>query len=45
MATKVKEAADDTDNEREGTSPDGPLLDLSDDGVKKMIKPRSSAGS
>jgi hypothetical protein len=44
MATKVKEAADDTDNEREGTSPDGPLLDLSDDAVKKMIKTSKKRG-
>ncbi|MFC5384588.1 RNA polymerase sigma factor RpoD [Aquamicrobium segne] len=34
MATKEKE---DVENEREGTT-DGPLLDLSDDAVKKMIK-------
>jgi RNA polymerase primary sigma factor len=35
MATKVKEAADDTD---------GPLLDLSDDAVKKMIKTSKKRG-
>jgi RNA polymerase primary sigma factor len=34
MATKEKEEAE---TEREG-APDGPLLDLSDDAVKKMIK-------
>ena len=34
MATKEKE---EVENEREGTT-DGPLLDLSDDAVKKMIK-------
>jgi RNA polymerase primary sigma factor len=44
MATKVKEAADDTDNEREAGSPDGPLLDLSDDAVKKMIKTSKKRG-
>lgn len=36
MATKVKEN-EEAENERDGTS-DGPLLDLSDDAVKKMIK-------
>ena len=34
MATKEKE---EVETEREGTT-DGPLLDLSDDAVKKMIK-------
>ncbi len=42
MATKVKEN-EEADVEREG-APDGPLLDLSDDAFKKMIKaPRSAA--
>ena len=36
MATKVKEN-EEAENERDGAS-DGPLLDLSDDAVKKMIK-------
>ncbi|MGE6741701.1 RNA polymerase sigma factor RpoD [Allorhizobium pseudoryzae] len=36
MATKVKEN-DEAENERDGAT-DGPLLDLSDDAVKKMIK-------
>jgi RNA polymerase primary sigma factor len=36
MATKVKEN-EEAESEREG-APDGPLLDLSDDAVKKMIK-------
>ncbi|WP_340162360.1 sigma-70 family RNA polymerase sigma factor, partial [uncultured Hoeflea sp.] len=44
MASKVKEAADDTETEREGTTPDGPLLDLSDDAVKKMIKTSKKRG-
>ena len=44
MASKVKEAADDTEAEREGTTPDGPLLDLSDDAVKKMIKTSKKRG-
>jgi RNA polymerase primary sigma factor len=36
MATKVKEN-EEAENERDGAT-DGPLLDLSDDAVKKMIK-------
>lgn len=36
MATKVKEN-EEAENERDGAS-DGPLLDLSDDAVKRMIK-------
>jgi RNA polymerase primary sigma factor len=40
MATKEKEEAE---TEREGT-PDGPLLDLSDDAVKKMIKAAKKRG-
>ncbi|MCY0147943.1 RNA polymerase sigma factor RpoD [Hoeflea sp. G2-23] len=44
MASKVKEAADDTENEREGAAADGPLLDLSDDAVKKMIKTSKKRG-
>lgn len=44
MATKVKEAADETENEREATTADGPLLDLSDDAVKKMIKTSKKRG-
>ena len=36
MATKAKEN-EEVEVEREG-APDGPLLDLSDDAVKKMIK-------
>ncbi|WP_417425504.1 RNA polymerase sigma factor RpoD [Hoeflea sp.] len=44
MASKVKEAADDTENEREGAVADGPLLDLSDDAVKKMIKTSKKRG-
>ncbi|MBW3096059.1 RNA polymerase sigma factor RpoD [Pseudohoeflea coraliihabitans] len=44
MASKVKEAAaEETENEREGGS-DGPLLDLSDDSVKKMIKTSKKRG-
>ncbi len=42
MATKVKEN-EEADVEREGT-PDGPLLDLSDDAVKKMIKAAKKRG-
>ena len=42
MATKVKET-EEADNEREGTQ-DGPLLDLSDDAVKKMIKAAKKRG-
>ncbi|MGK9050760.1 RNA polymerase sigma factor RpoD [Neorhizobium sp. CSC1952] len=42
MATKVKEN-EEADNEREGTH-DGPLLDLSDDAVKKMIKAAKKRG-
>ncbi len=41
MATKVKEN-EEAENEREG-SHDGPLLDLSDDAVKKMIKAAKNA--
>ncbi|OJU35731.1 MAG: RNA polymerase sigma factor RpoD, partial [Rhizobiales bacterium 68-8] len=40
MATKEKE---EVETEREGTS-DGPLLDLSDDAVKKMIKAAKKRG-
>ncbi|MEQ9019644.1 MAG: RNA polymerase sigma factor region1.1 domain-containing protein, partial [Nitratireductor sp.] len=40
MATKEKEEAE---TEREG-GPDGPLLDLSDDAVKKMIKVAKKRG-
>jgi len=40
MATKEKE---EVENEREG-APDGPLLDLSDDAVKKMIKVAKKRG-
>jgi RNA polymerase primary sigma factor len=40
MATKEKEEAE---TEREGTT-DGPLLDLSDDAVKKMIKAAKKRG-
>jgi RNA polymerase primary sigma factor len=40
MATKEKE---EVDTEREGTT-DGPLLDLSDDAVKKMIKVAKKRG-
>ncbi|WAX97570.1 RNA polymerase sigma factor RpoD [Aminobacter sp. NyZ550] len=40
MATKEKE---EVETEREGT-PDGPLLDLSDDAVKKMIKVAKKRG-
>ncbi|MGP2493344.1 RNA polymerase sigma factor RpoD [Mesorhizobium sp. PUT5] len=40
MATKEKE---EVENEREGTT-DGPLLDLSDDAVKKMIKAAKKRG-
>ncbi|MDQ0454563.1 RNA polymerase sigma factor RpoD [Rhizobium paknamense] len=42
MATKVKEN-DEAENERDG-APDGPLLDLSDDAVKKMIKAAKKRG-
>ena len=42
MATKVKEN-EEADNEREGSN-DGPLLDLSDDAVKKMIKAAKKRG-
>lgn len=42
MATKVKEN-EEAENEREG-SQDGPLLDLSDDAVKKMIKAAKKRG-
>ena len=40
MATKEKE---EVETEREGTT-DGPLLDLSDDAVKKMIKAAKKRG-
>ena len=40
MATKEKE---EDETEREGTT-DGPLLDLSDDAVKKMIKVAKKRG-
>ena len=42
MATKVKEN-EEAEVEREG-APDGPLLDLSDDAVKKMIKAAKKRG-
>ncbi|CAN7317039.1 RNA polymerase sigma factor RpoD [Pararhizobium sp. LjRoot235] len=42
MATKVKEN-EEAEAEREG-APDGPLLDLSDDAVKKMIKAAKKRG-
>ena len=42
MATKVKEN-EEADSERDG-APDGPLLDLSDDAVKKMIKAAKKRG-
>ena len=42
MATKVKEN-EEVENEREGAT-DGPLLDLSDDAVKKMIKAAKKRG-
>ena len=42
MATKVKEN-EEAENEREGAH-DGPLLDLSDDAVKKMIKAAKKRG-
>ena len=42
MATKVKEN-EEADNERDGAT-DGPLLDLSDDAVKKMIKAAKKRG-
>ncbi|MFM2281769.1 MAG: hypothetical protein RLZZ444_4000, partial [Pseudomonadota bacterium] len=42
MATKVKEN-EEADSERE-SAPDGPLLDLSDDAVKKMIKTAKKRG-
>ncbi|SMC60604.1 RNA polymerase sigma factor RpoD [Rhizobium sp. RU36D] len=42
MATKVKEN-EEAENERDGAS-DGPLLDLSDDAVKKMIKAAKKRG-
>jgi len=44
MASKVKEATDETENERDASGPDGPLLDLSDDAVKKMIKTSKKRG-
>ncbi|MBL0371910.1 RNA polymerase sigma factor RpoD [Rhizobium sp. KVB221] len=42
MATKVKEN-EEAESERE-SAPDGPLLDLSDDAVKKMIKTAKKRG-
>jgi len=42
MATKTKEK-EEAETEREGTT-DGPLLDLSDDAVKKMIKAAKKRG-
>jgi RNA polymerase primary sigma factor len=42
MATKVKEN-EEAENERDGAT-DGPLLDLSDDAVKKMIKAAKKRG-
>lgn len=42
MATKVKEN-EEAESERE-SAPDGPLLDLSDDAVKKMIKAAKKRG-
>ncbi|MHA7968555.1 RNA polymerase sigma factor RpoD [Rhizobium sp. CAU 1783] len=42
MASKVKEN-EEADSERDGAS-DGPLLDLSDDAVKKMIKAAKKRG-
>ncbi|WP_416407215.1 RNA polymerase sigma factor RpoD [Agrobacterium rosae] len=42
MATKVKEN-EEAENER-GSATDGPLLDLSDDAVKKMIKAAKKRG-
>ena len=42
MATKVKEN-EEADSERDGAT-DGPLLDLSDDAVKKMIKAAKKRG-
>jgi RNA polymerase primary sigma factor len=42
MATKTKEK-DEAETEREGAT-DGPLLDLSDDAVKKMIKAAKKRG-
>ena len=42
MATKVKEN-EEAETEREGGT-DGPLLDLSDDAVKKMIKAAKKRG-
>jgi len=42
MATKVKEN-EEAETERE-SAPDGPLLDLSDDAVKKMIKAAKKRG-
>jgi RNA polymerase primary sigma factor len=42
MATKVKEN-EEADNERDSAT-DGPLLDLSDDAVKKMIKAAKKRG-
>ncbi|MGV8939489.1 MAG: RNA polymerase sigma factor RpoD [Allorhizobium sp.] len=42
MATKVKEN-EEAENERDSTA-DGPLLDLSDDAVKKMIKAAKKRG-
>ena len=43
MASKVKEAAEDNETEREGGA-DSPLLDLSDDAVKPTDYPKLSNG-
>ncbi|MCQ0990132.1 RNA polymerase sigma factor RpoD [Jiella marina] len=43
MATKAKESEAPVE-ERTDTAPDGPLLDLSDDAVKKMIKAAKKRG-
>ncbi|MCC0030468.1 MAG: RNA polymerase sigma factor RpoD [Brucellaceae bacterium] len=43
MATKPKKEAEEAETERETTA-DGPLLDLSDDAVKKMIKAAKKRG-
>ena len=43
MATKVKEKEEAAETEREGAT-DGPLLDLTDDAVKKMIKTAKKRG-
>ncbi|MCO5065201.1 MAG: RNA polymerase sigma factor RpoD [Rhizobiaceae bacterium] len=43
MANKVTKEKEEAETEREG-APDGPLLDLSDDAVKKMIKAAKKRG-